>query len=121
MTILEEYIELVSKNFVPSDKPITADEATEQLLAALNKPRMGKASGDSGLVGMALSRLKVKYSYKYEPRPHVDHFFPKKTKQYFVALSVANGNLVIDKAKLYRWKAKARKTIEQRRQRNYGW
>jgi hypothetical protein len=117
MTILEEYIELASKNFIPSDKPITAEEAMKQLATALNL----NTSGDCGLLGSALSRLKVKYSYRYKGRPEVDHFFPKKTKQYFVALSVGNGNLVIDKAKLYRWKAKARKTIEQKRQRNYGW
>lgn len=122
MRNVKEYIDFASKNLIPSDVPLSAQELMEQLIVALGMPKPTPETWretNYGMLGRALSTLKVKWSYRYIDRhPDSDKYYPKKLKQYFVSVSVGNGNLVIDKQKIYRRRAKAKKTRVQNLFRN---
>jgi len=107
MRTVKEYIDFASKNLVPSDKPSTSLE----LFAEFKKLSLiPQEEWDCSMLGMAISQLKTKWSYRYTDRnPESDNYYPKKTKQYFLSVSVGNGDLQVDKAKLYRRRAKAKK------------
>ena len=104
---VSQYLEIASKNLVPSDTPSTSQELFAELKKLSVIPEEEKLCG---MLGAAISQLKVKWSYRYTDRnPESDNYYPKKTKQYFLSVSVGNGNLQIDKPKMYRRRAKAKK------------
>jgi hypothetical protein len=104
MKTVNDYIFLAKKHLTKSETPFSSCVLTLELENKLNLPLH---TLNSLIMGMALAQLNIKSSNGYCASPSG---YPRKFKQFFAEVRINNGNLEIDKQKLYCRKSKAKKT-----------
>ena len=104
MKTVNDYIELIKKHLTKSETPFSSCVLTLELESKLSLPLNTLSSL---VMGMSLSQLNIKSSNGYYTSPSG---YPRKFRQFFATVSINNGNLEVDKQKLYRRRSKAKKT-----------